>query len=172
MTAGVAAVLALHTPIRRYQASSATDTLTYPSPERALEVNRRHPMRGYEALVMAGVEDVPFFEVCAECSRVENSFDQHGDGYPDDHDDYQNGTELSMNASAWPCATYNALAAVAGTTPEASALSVIREVVDRWENGALIDRGLYEGTVFVEPLPSLPPGLDEIREALNRAGVR
>lgn len=171
-TSAVAAVLALHAPVRRYQAASATDTLTYPSPERALEVNRRLPMRGYEALVMAGVDDVPFIEVCGECSRVENAGAETVTGYGDDHDDDQDGTELSVNASAWPCATYTALNAAAGPAPELSALRTIHEVVDRWENGALIDRGLYEGTVFVEPLPSLPPGLDEIREALNKAGIQ
>lgn len=168
----VAAVLALHAPVRRYQGASATDTLTYPTPELALEVNRHYSMRGYESLVMNSLDDVPFIEVCGECSRVENSFDQHGDGYPDDHDDHQDGTVLSMNASAWPCATYTALNSAAGPTPEVSALRTIHEVLERWENGALIDRGLYEGTVFVEPLPSLPPGLDEIREALNKAGIQ
>jgi hypothetical protein len=107
---GLAAVLALHTPVRRYQAASHSDTLTYPTAERALLQNRRHPMRGYEALVMTGPDDVPFLEVCAECSRVENAFEQYGAGHPDDHDDEQDGTELSMNASAWPCATYTAIA--------------------------------------------------------------
>lgn len=106
----VAAVLALHTPVRRYQAACHSDRLTYPTAERALLQNRRHPMRGYEALVMTGPDDVPFLEVCAECSRVENAFEQYGAGHPDDHDDEQDGTELSMNASAWPCATYTAIA--------------------------------------------------------------
>jgi hypothetical protein len=44
--------------------------------------------------------------------------------------------------------------------------------VDRWENGELVNRGAYEGAVWIEPLPSLPPGLDEIREALEMAGSR
>jgi hypothetical protein len=170
-TSAVAAVLALHAPIRRYQAASRTDTLTYPTPERAHQVNLRHSMRGFEALVMASPADAPFVEVCGECSRIENAFEQHGHGYPNDHDDEQDGTELSMNASAWPCATYTAIAGAAGA-PEDSALAAIRAVVDRWENGALVNRGAYEGTVWIEPLPSLPPGLDEIREALSAGGAR
>lgn len=109
-TSGLAAVLTLHTPVRRYQACF-TDDLTFPTAEPALLRNRRDPMRGYESIVLAGIDDVPFVEVCAECSRVENAFDQHGYGYPDDHDDEQDGTELSMKASAWPCATYTAMAA-------------------------------------------------------------
>ncbi|HEX9225367.1 MAG TPA: hypothetical protein VF885_01775 [Arthrobacter sp.] len=108
-SSAVAAVLMLHAPVRRYQAASDTDTLTYPTAERALQVNRRHPMRGYESLVMASVDDVPFLEVCAECSRVENASAETVNGYGDDIDDDQDGTELSMNASAWPCATYTAL---------------------------------------------------------------
>lgn len=171
-TSAVAAVLALHTPVRRYQAASNTDTLTYPTAERAHQVNLRHSMRGYEALVMATPDDVPFIEVCGECSRVENAGAETVNGYGEDHDDAQDGTELSMKASAWPCATYTALNAAGGRTPEALALDTIREVVERWENGALVNRGAYKGTVWVEALPSLPPGLDEIREALNAAGAR
>jgi hypothetical protein len=167
-SSGVAAVLALHTPVRRYKAASHADTLTYPTAERAHQVNMRHPMRGFESLVMANPAEVPFIEVCKECSRVENAFEQHGDGYPDDHDDEQDGTWLSMNASAWPCATYTALAASL-PAPEDAALAAIRTVVDRWVNGAFVNRGAYEGTVWIEPLPSLPPGLDEIHEALKTA---
>lgn len=167
--AGVAAVLALHTPVRRYQAASRTDTLTYPTPERAHQVNLRHSMRGFESLVITSPEDAPFVEVCKECSRVENAFEQHGYGYDDDHDDEQDGTELSMNASAWPCATYGAVVDSL-PVPEGSALAAIQAVVDRWENGALVNHGSYEGTVYIEPLETLPPGLDEIREALNAAG--
>ncbi|HEX9088086.1 MAG TPA: hypothetical protein VF867_11220 [Arthrobacter sp.] len=110
MTAsGLAAVLALHTPVRRYQ-GCFLDKVTYPTAERALLQNRRDPMRGYESIVLTGVDDVPFIEVCGECSRVENAFEQHGDGYPADHDDEQDGSELSMKASAWPCATYTLIA--------------------------------------------------------------
>lgn len=105
-------VLELHRPVRRYQAALPSDKLTYPTAERAHQVNLRHSMRGFEAMVMTSPADVPFVEVCAECSRIENSFDQGDYGYADDHDDHQDGTELSMKASAWPCATY---AAVAGT---------------------------------------------------------
>lgn len=108
-TSAVAALLALHTPVRRYQAASNTDTLTYPSPERALQANRRHPMRGFESLVMAGPDEVPFIEVCGECSRLENASAGTVNGYGDDHDDEHDGSELSMVASAWPCATYTAL---------------------------------------------------------------
>jgi len=105
----LAKVLALHAPVRRYKACFL-DKLTYPTAERALLQNRRDPMRGYESIVLTGPGDVPFVEVCTECSRVESSFDQGDFGYPDDHDDVQDGTELSMNASAWPCATYTAVA--------------------------------------------------------------
>jgi hypothetical protein len=111
----VAAVLALHTPVRRYQAASRTDTLTYPTAERALQVNRRHPMRGYEALVMASPAEVPFIEACAECSRIENASAATVNGYGEPHDDEQHGTELSVEASVWPCATYTAVAAVGGS---------------------------------------------------------
>lgn len=168
-SSAVSAVLALHTPVHRYQAASHTDTLTYPTAERALQVNRRHPMRGYESLVMTGVDDVPFLEVCTECSRVENASAETVSGYGDDHDDDQDGTELYMNASAWPCATYTAIAG-AGIAPESAALTAIRTVVDRWDNGALVNRGAYEGTVWIEPLSSLPPGIDEIRDALTMDG--
>ena len=106
---GPAAVLALHTPVRRYKASFLDD-LTFPTAERALLRNRRDPMRGFESIVLTGLGEVPFIEICGECSRVENSFDQGPDGYPDDHDDEHDGTELSTKASSWPCATYTALA--------------------------------------------------------------
>lgn len=168
-SSAVAAVLALHAPVRRHQAASSSDTLTYPTAERALLQNRRHPMRGYESLVMASVDDVPFLEVCAECSRVENASAELVNGPADDHDDDQDGTELSMSASAWPCATYTAIAG-AGIAPETAALTAIRTVVDRWDNGALVNRGAYEGTVWIEPLSSLPPGIDEIRDALTMGG--
>lgn len=105
----VAAVLALHTPVRRYQAAGRLDTVTYPTAERAQQVNHSHPMRGYETLVMATPEDVPYIEVCAECSRVENISAETVNGYGDKHDDHQDGSELSMKASAWPCRTYQAI---------------------------------------------------------------
>jgi len=108
-TSHLAAVTALHAPVRRYKAS-LLDDLSFPTEEPALLRNRRDPLRGYESMVLTGLGDVPFIEVCRECSRVENSFDQGCDGYPDDHDDDRDGTELSMKASAWPCATYTALA--------------------------------------------------------------
>lgn len=103
---GLAAILALHAPVRRYKACFL-DKVTYPTAERALLQNRRDPMRGYESIVLTGPEDVPFVEVCGECCRVENAFEQYG--YPNDHDDEQDGTQLSMKASAWPCATYLAM---------------------------------------------------------------
>lgn len=109
ISSGLAAVLALHAPVRRYQAATQADKLTYPTAERDHQMNLRHPMRGYESLVITSPADVPFVEVCKECSRVENSFEQHGYGYPDDHNDEQDGTELSTKASAWPCATYLAV---------------------------------------------------------------
>lgn len=106
----VAAVLALHTPMRRYQAASNTDALTYPTAERALLQNRHNPLRGFEALVMATTDDVPYIEVCVECSRVENASAETVNGYGDEHDDHQDGSELSMKASAWPCRTYQIMA--------------------------------------------------------------
>jgi hypothetical protein len=106
----ISPVLELHRPIRRYKACFL-DKVTYPAPEPAILRNRRDPMRGYESIVLTGIEDVPFVEVCAECSRIEN-FDQGGDGYGDDHDDHRDGTELSVKASAWPCATYAAVTGV------------------------------------------------------------
>lgn len=163
---GLAAVLTLHAPVRRYKACF-TDTVTYPTAERALLQNRRDPLRGYESVVLAGVDDVPFVEVCKECSRVENAFEQHGYGYPDNHDDEQDGTELSANASAWPCPTYQAVNASGRPTPGSLALKAIGEVVDRWVSGGFVDRGAYEGIVWIEPLWPLPSGLDEIREALK-----
>lgn len=111
----ISPVLELHRPIRRYQAGSRLDTLTYPTAERAYQANLDHSMRGFETLVMAGPDDVPFIELCAECSRVENSFDQGDDAYGDDHDDHQDGSWLSSKASAWPCATYAAVASGAGS---------------------------------------------------------
>jgi hypothetical protein len=116
-SSGVAAVLALHAPVRRYQAASRLDTLTYPTPERAHQVNLRHSMRGFESLVITSPEDAPFVEVCQECSRVENAFEQHGYGYDDDHDDEQDGTELSMNGCRWPCPTYQAIVGLMTNTP-------------------------------------------------------
>ncbi|MBG0738785.1 hypothetical protein IV500_05045 [Paeniglutamicibacter antarcticus] len=109
--ASLSAVLALHSPVRRYQASSL-DRITYPTAERAYQMNWNDRMRGYESIALGRAEDAPFIEVCTECSRVENSFDLGGDRYPDDHDDEQDGTELSMEASRWPCATYAAIAGV------------------------------------------------------------
>lgn len=108
-SSAVAAVLALHRPVRRYQATTRLDQHTYPTAERAHQVNARHSLRGYEALVMATPDDVPYIEVCAECSRVENASAETINGYGDQHDDHQDGSELSMKASAWPCATYQAL---------------------------------------------------------------
>lgn len=102
-------VLELHKPLRRYKASFL-DKVTYPTAERAFRVHLNDSMRGFESVVIDRVEDVPFIEVCRECSRVENSFDQGEDRYTDEHDDDQDGTELSVKASAWPCATYTAMA--------------------------------------------------------------
>lgn len=172
-TSAVAAVLALHTPVRRYQAASRLDTHTYPTAECAHQINARHSMRGFEALVMATPDDVPYIEVCAECSRLENASAGTVNGYGDDHDDHQDGTELSMKASAWPCPTYTAL----NSTPvrpslEAKALAAVASVLDRWQNGALINKGAYEGITWIEPLSPLPPGADEIREALKQAGIQ
>ncbi|QOT19572.1 hypothetical protein [Paenarthrobacter sp. YJN-5] len=172
-TSAVAAVLALHTPVRRYRAATRLDTHTYPTAERAHQVNTRHSMRGFEALVMATQEDVPFIEVCAECSRVENASTETVNGYGEDHDDHQDGTELSMKASVWPCATYTALnSAPAQPSLEAKALAAVASVLERWQNGALINKGAYEGITWVEPLSPLPPGADEIREALKQAGIQ
>ncbi|QOD06050.1 hypothetical protein [Pseudarthrobacter sp. BIM B-2242] len=109
-SSAVAAVMALHRPVRRYQAASRLDKITYPTAERAHQVNQGHSMRGFESLVIARPEDAPFIEVCAECSRVENTSNEGINGYGDDHDDHQDGTELSMTASAWPCMTYQAIA--------------------------------------------------------------
>lgn len=168
----VAAVLALHTPVRRYQAASRLDTYTYPTAARAHQVNTRHSMRGYEALVMATPDDVPYIEVCAECSRVENTSTETVNGYGDDHDDHQDGGELSMVASRWPCATYTALTSTPSQpSREEKALSAVASVLDRWENGALINKGPYEGITWVEPLSPLPPGAEDIRRALKQAGI-
>lgn len=105
----ISPVLELHRPVRRYQATTRLDQHTYPTAERALQVNARHSLRGYEALVMATPEDVPFIEVCAECSRVENASAEPLNGYGDEIDDQQDGSELSMTASVWPCRTYQAI---------------------------------------------------------------
>lgn len=105
----ISPVLKLHHPVRRYKASFR-DLVTYPTAERAFQMNCRDSMRGYESIALERPADAPFVEVCAECSRIENSFDQGDYGYNDDHDDHQDGTELSMKASAWPCATYLAVA--------------------------------------------------------------
>lgn len=172
-TSAVAAVLALHTPVRRYQAASRLDTHTYPTAERAHQVNARHSMRGFEALVMATPDVVPYIEVCAECSRLENSSAETVNGHGDDHDDHQDGSDLSMQASAWPCATYTALSSTpVRPSPEAKALAAVASVLARWQNGALINKGAYEGITWVEPLSSLPPGAEKIREALKQAGVQ
>lgn len=66
-------------------------------------------MRGFESIPLGRPEEAPFIEVCGECSRVENSFDQGSFGYDDDHDDEHDGTELSTQTAAWPCATYLAI---------------------------------------------------------------
>lgn len=116
-TSAVAAVLALHTPVRRYQAVTRLDAVTYPTAERAHQVNARHSMRGYEALVMNTPEDVPYIEVCAECSRVENISAETVNGYGDHHDDEHDGSELSLKASVWPCPTYTAVAGLTTTIP-------------------------------------------------------
>lgn len=105
----ISPVLELHRPVHRYKASFL-DKVTYPTAERAYRMNLRDSMRGYESIALGSPAEATFIEVCAECSRIENSFDQGGDGYGDDHDDHQDGTELSTEASAWPCATYAAVA--------------------------------------------------------------
>ncbi|MGN7149284.1 hypothetical protein ACTHQ6_09870 [Arthrobacter sp. SAFR-179] len=92
-SSAVAAVLALHTPVRRHQAATRLNQHRYPTAERAVQVNARNSLRGYQALVMATPEDVPFMEVCAECSRMENAFAETVNGYGDEIDDQQDGRE-------------------------------------------------------------------------------
>lgn len=101
-TTGREAVLALHTPIRRYLPKTGSDD-SYPTAEAALAEHLKDSMRGFESLPRDRPEQMPFFEICAECSRVENA--AHDDGHPGDDD----GSELIVVASRWPCATYTAL---------------------------------------------------------------
>lgn len=96
-------------PVRRHQAATRLNQHRYPTAERAVQVNARNSLRGYEALVMATPADVPFKEVCAECSRMENAFAETVNGYSDEIEDQQDGRELSMTASGWPCAIYQAI---------------------------------------------------------------
>lgn len=98
----VAAVLTLHAPVRRYlPKTGATDS--YPTAEAAFKEHLRDSMRGYESMPLDDVSQVPFFEICKECSRIENA--GHDDGYSSVDD----GSELIVVASAWPCATYTTM---------------------------------------------------------------
>lgn len=105
----LSSVLELHRPVRRYQAASSSDTLTYPTAERAHQINSRHSMRGYESIIIGSPADAPYIEVCAECSRIGNDSIDDLNGYGDEHDDHRDGSELSMKASLWLCRTYQAI---------------------------------------------------------------
>jgi hypothetical protein len=98
--AAVAAVLALHRPVRRYKACFL-DEKTYPTAQRAYEMNCADPMRGYESIVLEGPDDATFIEVCAECSRIENG--------PLGEADPVRGSVVDTEASAWPCPTFAAI---------------------------------------------------------------
>lgn len=161
--AGLAAVLNLHNPVRRYlPTESATDS--YPTAEAALKEHLRDSMRGYESVPRDRAADMPYFEICKECSRVENA--AHDDGYGSVDD----GSDLIVVSSKWPCATYTAATAGADAQlpREAEALRAVATVLDRWENGALVNKGDYEGIVWMEPLWPLPAGADEIQAALRK----
>lgn len=58
-------------------------------------------------------------------------------------------------------------AKTAETTPESKAIKAIAEVLDQWQNGALVNKGGHDGIVWVEPLWPLPRGAEKIREALG-----
>ncbi|GAB3283442.1 hypothetical protein GCM10027449_26460 [Sinomonas notoginsengisoli] len=99
--AAVAAALELHRPVCRYKASFRDET-TYPTAQRAYQVNCADPMRGYESIALSGPDDATFVEVCAECSRID-----YGEL---DEDDAVHGDVLGTDACTWPCTTYAALA--------------------------------------------------------------
>lgn len=55
----------------------------------------------------------------------------------------------------------------AGPSPEAKALKAVEALLDQWQNGALVNRGPYEGVTWIEPVWPLPAGAVEIRKALD-----
>lgn len=61
----------------------------------------------------------------------------------------------------------------AATTARTEAIKTIASVLDQWENGALVNKGGYDGIVWVEPLWPLPKRAEEIRAALQvlRSGL-
>lgn len=54
-------------------------------------------------------------------------------------------------------------------SPEAKALKAVEALLDQWQNGALVNRGPYEGITWIEPVWPLPAGAVEIRKALEAA---
>jgi hypothetical protein len=100
---GPAAVLALHTPVRRYLPHERAGE-SYLTAEEAFRVHLKDSMRGFESIPRDKPEQMPFFTICKECSRVENA--AHDDGYEGQDD----GSDLIVVASSWPCATYTAMA--------------------------------------------------------------
>jgi hypothetical protein len=100
---GPAAVLALHTPVRRYLPHEGAGE-SYLHADEAFAVHLKDSMRGFESIPRDKADQMPFFTICKECSRVENA--AHDDGY----EGVDDGSDLIVYASKWPCATYTVLA--------------------------------------------------------------
>jgi hypothetical protein len=169
-------VLALHRIERRYLPDDR-HPVSFPTAGTALREHMRIVMSGGRVSAQrVSPDEMPFFEVCKECSRIENDRDsevQRSEGVgvlygknPKRGNDDLFGTRISTAYSAWPCATIRAITADRGegaSRDEFNLRLVIERVLEQWESGGnLTDDGSWTPPLWPQPI-----GADMLRKALE-----
>jgi hypothetical protein len=105
-------------------------------------------------------------ELESSLERIENHAEvARGGIYPSIYAVHQAQVDLRNNDVPYLLELVRTLAAEVEVKKKS--LQTIEDVVSRWDNGALVNRG--DGITWLEPIESLPPGTDEIRQALKEA---